>query len=166
MNLNNKIDLTLPHNNSVLHFLCYYLLWFVYWFKCHRHSSVPSSCSLTHPVWQNCRSIFFNSRALCSAWIISTSSWSSSSCTLASSSVLLDRFWSTLETPASVSLSCTSCLLGSFLLSFTATNLIFVLSLICRANIFSLRFKTLHAWNCCKNHNTETNANSIACGFI
>jgi len=42
---------------------------------------------------------------------------------------------------------------------------IFVLCLICRANIFSLRFKTLHAWNCCKNHNTKTNANSIVCGL-
>ena len=43
---------------------------------------------------------------------------------------------------------------------------IFVLSLICRANIFSLRFKTLHAWNCCKNHHTKTNANLIACSLI
>jgi len=32
---------------------------------------------------------------------------------------------------------------------------IFVLSLICRANILLLRFKTLHTWNCCKNHNRD-----------
>ena len=45
-------------------------------------------------------------------------------------------------------------------------TVIFLFSLICRANIFSFRFKTLHAWNCCKNHNTETNANSIWYNFI
>ena len=35
---------------------------------------------------------------------------------------------------------------------FMKNSDIFVLSLICGANIFLLRFKTLHAWNCYKNH--------------
>jgi len=42
----------------------------------------------------------------------------------------------------------------------------FVLSLICRANIFSLRFKTFPVWHCRKNHNTETNAIQLRATYL
>ena len=99
MNLNNKINVTLPHS-SVLWFLCYCLLWF------------------SHSLIQYDRTIkaYSSTAGCCDQHELFRSSWSLSSCTLALSSVLLDRFWSPIETPANVSLFCI-CMLVSFFLS-------------------------------------------------